>query len=243
MDESWVSLFDRIAGSYDTVLPFFSSFGEMTVEALPEPAPGARLLDVGAGAGAIARPARRRGYDVSPVDAAAGMVARLPGSILADAADLPFEDDEFDVVTAGFMVHLVDDPVRALREFRRVLAPHGLLAVTVPGPWPADFRPGDRSGQLIAEYAHDGFRPVGFDARAALAEAGFGEVTERHLRVEIPLADPETLWRWYATHGPRRLLDTLDDDRREELHRRLVADLAERPEMVLRRPALLVTAR
>jgi ubiquinone/menaquinone biosynthesis C-methylase UbiE len=246
VEDSWVALFDRVAASYDTVVPFFSSFGEMTVDALPAPGPGARLLDVGAGAGAITLAARRRGYDVSAVDGSAGMVARLPGSMLADAADLPFADASFDVVTAGFMVHLLSDPVAGLREFRRVLVPGGLLACTVPEAPPPGFEPADRASEIFAEFARG--LPAGerlrtrFDARGALAEAGFREVTERHLRFELRLDDPETMWRWCTTHGPRRFLDALDEGRREELHRRLVADLAARPEVVLRRPALLVTA-
>jgi SAM-dependent methyltransferase len=253
MDDSWIALFDRVASSYDEVVPFFATFGELTAAELPSQAAGARLLDVGAGAGAIALAARRRGYEVSAVDGSAAMVARLaeslPAARVAEAADLPFGDATFDVVTAGFVLQLLDDPRAALVEVHRVLKPGGLLVATVVGPPPAGFEPGDDSGSLFAEYARflppdeSSDRARTFDAPADLVAAGFRDVSEGHLQVELPLDEPETLWRWYATHGTRRYFDALEEQHREEFHQRLVADLAARPAIVLRRAAILVTAR
>jgi ubiquinone/menaquinone biosynthesis C-methylase UbiE len=251
MTGSWIDVFDQVAESYDTVVPFFSSFGELLVSALPVPTTGERLLDVGSGAGTVALAARRRGYEVSAVDGSVAMVTRLSTSLsgvqVADAAALPYDDATFDVVTAGFVVHLLNDPPAALREFKRVLVSGGLLALTVTGPPPEGFEHGDRSHELFAEFARhlpvDGPVNAAFDAGAALAEAAFRNVTQEHLEVELALEDPEAMWRWYATHGSRRFLDALGEQRREEFRRRLVADLANRPEMMLRRTALLFTAR
>jgi ubiquinone/menaquinone biosynthesis C-methylase UbiE len=251
VDEPWVALFDRVADSYDTVVPFFSSFGELTVAALPTPAAGARLLDVGAGAGAVALAARRRGYEVCAVDGSAAMVARLSESLpavqVADATALPFDDATFEVVTAGFVLHLLNDPQTALREFKRVLAPGGMLAFTVVGPPPRGFEPGDCSHELFVEYSRhlrrDERRDSPFDGRGLLAMTGFRDVAEEHIQIELALDEPETMWRWYGTHGTRRFFDELDEKHREEFRQRLIADLADRPELVLRRAALLFTAR
>jgi ubiquinone/menaquinone biosynthesis C-methylase UbiE len=48
---------------------------------------------------------------------------------LADAQEIPYPDDTFDVVTNTNMVHLVDDPIKMLNEIERVLAPGGYLFI------------------------------------------------------------------------------------------------------------------
>ncbi len=46
-----------------------------------------------------------------------------------DAQDLPFPDASFNVVSIAFGIRNVQDPARALREFRRVLKPAGRLII------------------------------------------------------------------------------------------------------------------
>lgn len=47
----------------------------------------------------------------------------------ANISDLPFEDDRFDVVVAANVIHLVDDPAKALSELKRVCKPGGKLVI------------------------------------------------------------------------------------------------------------------
>lgn len=113
---------------------------------LPRLAAGQRLLDVGCGPGTITLDLAER---VAPgpvlgIDAAAEVVERAAARAAADrraagpqevrfavgdvyALDLP--DDSFDVVHAHQVLQHLTDPVAALRELRRVLAPGGTLAV------------------------------------------------------------------------------------------------------------------
>lgn len=128
--------YDALADRYEEIFFYVADVGRRLVE-VAAPAPGARVLDVGAGRGAVARAALDRGCEVTAVDASAGMVARLRAdhpSITArqlDAGRLDFPDGSFDVVTAGFLVQVLDDPAAALAEFRRVLTPGGTVALSL----------------------------------------------------------------------------------------------------------------
>ena len=57
--------------------------------------------------------------------------ALCPGGrfVQGDAADLPFEDASFDVVTAAQLLCFLPNPDRALAEMRRVLRPGGRVVI------------------------------------------------------------------------------------------------------------------
>jgi demethylmenaquinone methyltransferase/2-methoxy-6-polyprenyl-1,4-benzoquinol methylase len=48
---------------------------------------------------------------------------------VADALQLPFRDESFDVASIAFGIRNVDDPVRCLREMARVVKPGGRVVV------------------------------------------------------------------------------------------------------------------
>ena len=101
-----------------------------------------RLLDVGSGTGTLSLAALQRWPDarVDAIDASREMVlatqagaARHPGATkrfraaTAFADALPFPDDTFDAVVSSFVLQLVPNRFRALREIHRVLRPGGRL--------------------------------------------------------------------------------------------------------------------
>ncbi len=109
---------------------------------LPQIEAGQSLLDVGCGPGNLTidlanrvAPGKVVGVDLSEVvledarrDAAAAQVTNVEFQV-ADAYELPFEDDSFDVVHAHQVLQHLSDPIRALREMRRVAKPGGVVAV------------------------------------------------------------------------------------------------------------------
>lgn len=55
-------------------------------------------------------------------------------SVCADMQALPLADASVDLVWSNMALHWLPDPLPALREFRRVLAPNGLLMFSTLGP-------------------------------------------------------------------------------------------------------------
>jgi ubiquinone/menaquinone biosynthesis C-methylase UbiE len=96
---------------------------------------GARVLDVGCGAGLFCVLAAERGALVTGIDAAAEFIAiakeRVPqGDFrVGEMEVLPYEDKTFDVVTGFNSFQFAANPVNALREARRVAKP-GAAVVT-----------------------------------------------------------------------------------------------------------------
>lgn len=105
-----------------------------------EVAPGMAVLDVGCGTGVLSRQAVAA---VGPtgrvvgVDLSASMlsVARQHGPgvefVEANAGELPFPDDSFDVVCSAFMLMFVESPSTVLKEMARVAKPGGAIVVSV----------------------------------------------------------------------------------------------------------------
>jgi len=118
----------------DQCRPLFQSVLQETVVRS-----GMSLLDIGCGAGRLCELSAKRGAKVTGVDASAARIgiARTrtkSGDFRVGAIeDLPFADHCFDVVMAINSVQYADDPVRALREARRVARPGAPVVIATWG--------------------------------------------------------------------------------------------------------------
>ena len=130
--EAW-QLSDSAAVAYerDFVPALFAQWPPVIVE-IAQIAPGDRVLDVACGTGVLARGVLARvvpNGNVTGIDLNEGMLA-VARSIeprvdwrQGDAMRLPFAEGAFDAVVSQFAMMFFPDPVVALREMRRVLAP------------------------------------------------------------------------------------------------------------------------
>jgi SAM-dependent methyltransferase len=99
-----------------------------------------RVLDVGCGAGAVAKAVKRYrpdlevfGCDVSKTAlAAAGQSSEGVDFRMATAERLPFTDGEFDFVWIFDVLEHVEDPEQVLEEVVRVLRPGGGFHIVLP---------------------------------------------------------------------------------------------------------------
>ena len=235
-EQSW-RWYDDNANIYEEMDPATLEFGRQLLD-YADPAPGARLLDVGAGRGAIVRAALARGCVVTAVDAAPGMIARLRADFPAltvsqmDAHRLDFPDACFHVVTAGFVIDVLADPAAALAEVRRVLRPGGVFALSTPGPLPHR-----RRWQWLADLAQE-FYPstvredpgghADVDVDGLLAEAGFVGSTREAFELPQPISDPAALWDLFNARLPTAVsagwIEWLPPDRAAEFRRRFLAE-------------------
>jgi arsenite methyltransferase len=105
--------------------------------------PGERVLDIGSGAGTDSLVAAQMvGSDghVTGIDMTAAMLAKARGAaaemgvanvtfIEAEAEQLPFTDESFDVVVSNGVIDLIPDKDAVFAEISRVLAPGGRIQV------------------------------------------------------------------------------------------------------------------
>ena len=96
----------------------------------------ARLLDVASGTGDLALEIQNQcpQCEVIASDFCAEMLAHaasrgIAQTVVADALELPFPDQEFDVVTVAFGLRNMADYPGGLREMHRVLKPGGRLVI------------------------------------------------------------------------------------------------------------------
>lgn len=112
--------------------------------------PGERVLDVACGPGNFTRDFALASGDglVVGIDSSETMLGVAvrdnpmgnAAYVRGDACDLPFRDESFDAVCCFAALYLIEEPMRALAEIVRVLAPGGRLALMSScnrGPLPA----------------------------------------------------------------------------------------------------------
>ncbi len=160
----------------------------------------ARILDLGARGGVMARALGARGGRpfVVHVDLAEPLVRGLPGAVVADAEALPFAGG-FDLVASCLDLHWVNDLPGALVQIRRALRPDGLfLAALLGGDTLAELR----EAWLAAEIEIEGgagprVSPFadGRDAGALLQRAGFALPVVDTDRITVTYADAIALMR------------------------------------------------
>jgi SAM-dependent methyltransferase len=148
--------------------------------------PGARVLDVACGPGNFTRDfARVAGdglvvgidasesmLDVAVRDTASDNVAYVRG----DARALPFRDDSFDAVCCFAALYLIEEPMRALAEIVRVLAPGGRVALL--SSCSRGFLPAGVASETVRRLS--GVRIFGRDElTGALADGGLAGIEQR----------------------------------------------------------------
>lgn len=189
---------------YVVAHPFFLAFhkarlrelGKVFKKYIP---PGSKVLDVGSGYSIFFLLGRDWDADITCCDLDAAAIDKMLGIcpeftwLVADATSLPFEDGSFGTVYAGEIIEHVPDPLLALAEWRRVLAPGGTLILTTPNRERLLARANRETMPVHPEHVREMSLP---QARATLYASGFEVRDVRGIYLELML-------NWYREAGRR----------------------------------------
>lgn len=162
-----MSFWDKIAPAYD-LIELVSYFGYKGMrdgikQIVPE---GAKVLDCAAGTGELTVAAAEKARSVMCSDLSEAMLHKSMEKCFRhrftnvafqsrNIYELPDKDNTYDIVIAGNVLHLLDDPVKAVNELCRVTKPGGKIIMPT-------FLSGEKlSGTVITNlYKKFGFDPA-----------------------------------------------------------------------------------
>ena len=117
---------------------FFGYRRNRVLAALYRDGRGKRILDLGAGGGAVSRFFQSLGYDVTAIEWVRSSLEKMRAAGIAavehdvEKTPYPFSDNAFDEVFWGDNIEHLFDPESVAREIFRILRPGGRLVLSTP---------------------------------------------------------------------------------------------------------------
>jgi len=187
---------DRVSGIYDLFGKIYNGKvnREMCAAVVKEIRKDDRVLECACGTGLITAAVAGKCRELVATDYSDGMLKQAGkkcGSFpnveirSADILKLPFPDESFDIVIAANVIHLLDDPHKALSELDRVCRPGGKLII--PTYVNKEKAKGfdktiDKAGaNFKQDFTYKGYRTF-------FAEAGFIKIRTRLIDGRVPCA-------------------------------------------------------
>jgi ubiquinone/menaquinone biosynthesis C-methylase UbiE len=244
MDEQkrWLAgVFDRAAPSYDRVGESYHGYFARRLVERAAMLPGADLVDVACGRGAVLLAAAGAagslsGCDISPVMVDLARADLREAGIdsadlrVMDAERLDYPDAAFDVLTVAFALFFLPEPAQAAAEFHRVLRPGGRVAVSV---WAEDDPDWQWESELLAAAGQPQRRAIvrpydrSEEVLELLAGAGFTDLQAHHETSQIVFATEQQWWDWHWSFSLRGILEQLGEDAVDAFRRAAFARMAD----------------
>ena len=131
---------DRVAGVYDVFVNVINGKTHKTLRRIVADyiAPEDKVLECACGTGLLSAVIAGKCRQLTATDFAPKMLKRAEKNCAAysnvqfrqaDILSLDFRDNSFDKVAAGNVIHLLDEPLKALDELNRVCRPGGMLII------------------------------------------------------------------------------------------------------------------
>jgi SAM-dependent methyltransferase len=176
---------------------------------------GARLLDIGCGAGLFCRMAADRGASVAGIDIATSMITlarhRTPDGDfqVADMEHLPWSENAFDAITSFYSIMYARDLRSVLREMRRVGRSRSAVVIVVPGrPENCDSAAALQEVKQLVPPEHRPNRSMRLHEQGILervvTQADMTPIESGYLSRTESYPDVDTLLRGWLAAGPVR---------------------------------------
>lgn len=190
---------DSVAGVYDLFVNVVNRRTHVALRKIVSDLirPGERVLECACGTGLLTEVIASRCAHITATDFAPKMLARAKKNCAAfsnitfepaDITALKYPDGSFDAVVAGNVIHLLDEPMKALRELYRVCRPGGRLII--PTYMNRDNK-GNTSGfaTAVGKAGADFKRQFTVESyRQFFLDAGYGDVSIQLAEGRIPCA-------------------------------------------------------
>jgi SAM-dependent methyltransferase len=165
-------IYDRARGLLPSwarryVMHFEAAIEDAVTDLAAKLAPGARLLDAGAGEGNYKHHFAAQRYCGLDLGVGSGDWDYSRLDVIGDLSKLPFRDRTFDACLNVVTLEHVREPARVVAELARTLAPGGRLLLIAPQEWEEHQSP------------HDYYRYTRYGLEHLLGNAGLGEASIR----------------------------------------------------------------
>ena len=223
------------SGPYQGITETVADLHQAVLERL-DPQPGERVLDLACGTGAVPELVAAKGIEVVGVDLAPALIEQAEERAaereldidyrVGDAEALDLDDASFDVVTSTCGVMFAPDHAAVAKELARVVKPGGRIGLACRTPdcglakifgIMRQYQPAPPAG------VGNPFEWGREDHVRDLLDGDF-ELEFEILDSPLEMESGEAVWELFVSdYGPTKVLaESLDDDKRDELHRQFV---------------------
>jgi len=118
-----------------------------------------------------------------------------------DVQDLPFADDEFDVVLANHMLYHVPDPDRAIAELARVVKPDGVVLAATNG-YGHMREINEALAEVFGDHAEGLYQVFGIDSGERRLRARFTSIVWHAFDNDLVVDDPQAVIEYGLSFPP-----------------------------------------